>query len=204
MKWPPPPPVFHIMSKTFVSFVWVYVVLQHFVTLHIGLRTRYKGQLTVLRNIDSLKTQFCFAIILLHPIAVSHKHLSNIFTLRCLSSYRMWFCVAGRLVPGVSRQCGDTSHNVVTCHATAETFKLTSSLLLQSREREDSKWCVLPATWTLVCARQSCVVFNDGAGQGTSHQDAAQSQDGQRNKYCATHKLNFSAHPSFFFPIPWA
>jgi hypothetical protein len=39
------------------------------------------------------------------------------------------------------------------------------------------------------------VVFNDGAGQGTSRQDAAQSQDGQRNKYCATHKLNFPACP---------
>ena len=74
-------------------------------------------------------------------------------------------------------------------------FKLTSSLLLQSREREDSKRCVLPATWTLMCARQPCVVFNDGAGQGTSHQDAAQSQDGQRNKYCTTHKLNFPACP---------
>jgi len=45
------------------------------------------------------------------------------------------------------------------------------------------------------------VVFNDGAGQGTSHQDAAQSEDGQRNKYCATHKLNFPARPSFFFPF---
>jgi hypothetical protein len=39
------------------------------------------------------------------------------------------------------------------------------------------------------------VVLNDGTGQGASRQDAAQSQDGQRNKYCTTHKLNLHACP---------
>ena len=74
---------------------------------HIGPRTRYKGQLTVLRNIDSSKTQFCFAIILLHPVAVSHKHLSDISTLE-VKFLQDGFSVAGRSVPDVSRQCTDT------------------------------------------------------------------------------------------------
>jgi len=69
---------------------------------------RYKGQLTVLRNIDNLKTQFCFAIILLHPVAVSHKHLSDIFTFE-VKFLQDGFCVAGSSVPDVSRQCSDMS-----------------------------------------------------------------------------------------------
>jgi hypothetical protein len=71
--------------------------------------------------------------------------------------------------------------------------------LLQSRKCEDSKRCVLLAARTIVCSRQSRVVLDNGTGQGTSCQNAAQSEDGQRNKYCATHKLNITS-----LPIPWA
>jgi hypothetical protein len=39
------------------------------------------------------------------------------------------------------------------------------------------------------------VVLNNGTGQGTSCQNAAQSEDGQRNKYCAAHKLNITSLP---------
>lgn len=43
------------------------------------------------------------------------------------------------------------------------------------------------------------MVLDDGTGQGTSGQNAAQSEDGQRNKYCTTHELNITA-----LRIPWA
>jgi hypothetical protein len=71
--------------------------------------------------------------------------------------------------------------------------------LLQPRKREDSKRRVLLAARTIVCSGQSCVVLDDGTGQGTSGQNAAQSEDGQRNKYCTTHELNITA-----LHIPWA
>lgn len=59
-------------------------------------------------------------------------------------------------------------------------------MCFQPRQCQVSERRVLPAARALLCARQSRLVLNLSPRQGTSRQDAQQSQDGQGNQHCLT------------------
>lgn len=75
--------------------------------------------------------------------------------------------------------------------------KVKLAFPLQPWECENAKWHLLPAAWTFVCPRFSCLVLNSSFGPRGTHQDAASCENGQRDQYCPSHQLSSIPNKDF-------